>query len=79
MIQEITLTRRSWGLVKAGKPLRIRASGAGEGKSQWEYWNFVGGLNDRLLVEYSDDGAVGFESRLRDAEIEEFYEKPRRE
>jgi hypothetical protein len=69
-IHEITLTPRNWRLVKAGHPLRIRGSGAGEGKSQWEYWNFAGSLSGRLFVEYGNDGAVGFEGRLCDAEIE---------
>ena len=67
---EITLTPRNWRLVKAEHSLRIRSSGPGEGKSQWEYWNFAGGLSGRLLVEYGNDGAVGFEGRLCDAEIE---------
>ena len=71
-IHEITLTPRNWRLVKAERPLRITGSGPGEGKSQWEYWNFAGGLSGRLLVEYGDDGGVGFEGRLCDAEIEEW-------
>ena len=67
---EIILTPRNWRLVMAERPLRIRGSGPGEGKSQWEYWNFAGGLNGSLLIEYGNDGAVGFEGRLCDAHIE---------
>jgi hypothetical protein len=38
---------------------------------QWEYWNFAGGLDGDLVVEYGDDGGTGFIGRLADATIEE--------
>ena len=70
-LHDITLTPRNWSRVKRGKPLRIRERGVYEGVFQWEYWNFEGGLDGDLLVQYGDDGGVGFVGKLRDAYIEE--------
>ncbi len=66
-LHEIVLTKRNWSLILRGKPLRIRSRGYYEGACQWEYWNFAGGLDGALLVEYGENGAVGFEGHLKDA------------
>jgi hypothetical protein len=70
-VHEVTLTPRNWSRVKRGHNLRIRSVGYYEGASQWEYWNFGGGLNGELIVEYGNDGGQGFIGRLSDAMIEE--------
>lgn len=68
---EIVLTPRNWSRIKQGGKLKIRSRGFYEGASQWEYWSFAGGLDGDLLVEYGEDGGVGFVGKLRDATIEE--------
>ena len=67
----ITLTPRNWSIVKRGRPLRIRAPGFSEEGFQWEYWNFAGGLDGDLVVEWGEDGGVGFDGKLHHATIEE--------
>jgi hypothetical protein len=57
--------------VKRGGSLRIRSPGFSEDGFQWEYWNFSGGLDGDLVVEYGEDGGTGFIGELRDAMIEE--------
>ena len=68
---EVVLTPRNWSRVKRGRGLRIRTRGYSEEGFQWEYWNFGGGLDGDLVVEYGDDGGQGFVGKLRDASIEE--------
>ena len=68
---DVVLTPRNWARVKRGKPLRIRSPGFSEEGFQWEYWNFAGGLDGELVVEYGDDGGTGFIGKLADATIEE--------
>ena len=70
-IHEVILTARNWARVKRGGSLRIRSPGYSEEGSQWEYWNFAGGLDGDLIVEYGNDGGQGFVGKLRDATIEE--------
>jgi hypothetical protein len=68
----ITLSPREWAAVKAGK--RFGTAGDGydyEGEFFQDYWDLEGGLDGKLLVTYSDSG-VGFDGRLRDAQIEEY-------
>lgn len=68
---EVVLTPRNWSRVKRGKNLRIRSSGFSEDGPQWEYWNFSGGLDGDLVVEYGEDGGMGFQGKLGDAIIED--------
>jgi hypothetical protein len=68
---EIVLTPRNWSRVKRGGKLKIRSRGFSEDGPQWEYWTFAGGLDGDLLVEYGEDGGVGFTGKLHDAIIEE--------
>ncbi len=71
-LHEITLTPRNWSRVKSGRPLSIRGKGYyHEGEFFWDYWAFGGGLDGALLVSYGDDGGIGFEGKLRDADISE--------
>ena len=67
---EVVLTPRNWSRIKRGNPLRIRTQSWYEGGSQWEYWNFSGGLEGDLVVEYGEDGGVGFDGKLSDATID---------
>jgi hypothetical protein len=67
---EMVLNSRNWARVKRGGELRIRCRGFSEDGPQWEYWNFAGGLDGKLLVEYGD-GGTGFVGTLREARIEE--------
>lgn len=65
----IRFTPPNWSKVKAGKPLHIRGKGYWyEGERYQDWWNFAGGTDGELLVEYGD-GAVGFDGKLRDARI----------
>lgn len=67
----IRLTPRNWRRVKSGKRLKLRGKGYYyEGEFFWDYWNFAGGLEGSLIVEYGDDGGTGFEGKLSDATIE---------
>jgi hypothetical protein len=68
---EIILTPRNWSGVKRGGKLKIKSRGFSEEGPQWEYWSFAGGLDGALLVEYGEDGGVGFTGKLHDATIEE--------
>jgi hypothetical protein len=62
----------NWAKVKSGKPLKIRGEGYSyEGEFFWDYWTFEGGLSGKLLVEYGEDGGVGFDGEVCDASIEE--------
>jgi hypothetical protein len=71
-LHSITLTAINWSRVKSGRPLRIRGKGFYyEGEFFWDYWNFGGGLDGELLVEYGEGGASGFIGKLEDAIIEE--------
>ncbi|PWJ13799.1 hypothetical protein [Jannaschia seohaensis] len=74
-IHEITLTPQSWSRVRSGRALRIRTRSVHEGVGQWEYWNFSGGLDGDLVVEYGEDCVVGFEGKLIDAIIQEHYDE----
>jgi hypothetical protein len=67
----VRLTARNWAKVKNGHSLRIRSSGFSAEGFQWEYWNFSGGLDGNLVVEYGRGGGVGFTGRLTEATIEE--------
>jgi hypothetical protein len=62
--------------VKGGKPLRIRGKGYWyDGEFFWDYWDFAGGYEGRLLVEYNLRGewyGNGWDNALKDAEIETF-------
>ncbi len=68
---EVVLTPRNWAHVKRGGKLRIRSRGFSEEGFQWEYWNFSGGLEGGLIVEYGEDGGQGYVGKLHDASIEE--------
>lgn len=68
---EVVLTPRNWARVKGGGKLRLRSRGFSEEGFQWEYWNFAGGIDGDLTVEYGEDGGKGFVGKLRDAWIEE--------
>ena len=69
---EITLTSRNWQKVESGRSLRIRGKGYKyEGEFFWDYWTFAGGMKGGLLVEYGDDGGVGFDGSLWDADVHE--------
>jgi hypothetical protein len=69
-IHDVILTPRNWSRVKRGGSLKIRSRGHSEDAFQWEYWNFGGGLDGNLVVEYSG-GGTGFIGQLSDAMIEE--------
>jgi hypothetical protein len=78
----IRLTPQNWARIKAGKRLHIRGKGYQyEGQFFWDYWSFGGGLDGSLTVMYGEDGGVGFDGRLADAEIRETHQQhnPRRE
>jgi len=51
-IHKVMLTPRNWSLVKSGAALRIRSPGYSEEGRQWGYWNFAGGIDGDLVVEY---------------------------
>jgi hypothetical protein len=70
-LHEIVLTPRNWSRIKQGGKLRIRSRGFSEDGFQWEYWDFAGGIDGDLVVEYGKGGGVGFDGKLRDATIEE--------
>ena len=70
-LHEVVLTARNWSRVKRGGSLSIRSAGYSECGPQWEYWNFAGGLDGDLVVEYGSDGGTGFIGTLSDAMIEE--------
>jgi hypothetical protein len=70
-LHEIVVSPRNWARIKRGAKLRLRASGYSECGSQWEYWNFEGGLEGKLVVEYGEDSGTGFDGLLKDADIEE--------
>lgn len=68
----IRLTLQDWTTIKSGKPLQISGKGYHyEGEFFEDNWHFGGGLEGPLLVTYGDDGGVGFDGRLCDANIEE--------
>jgi hypothetical protein len=68
----ITLTPRNWAKVKSGKELFIRGKGYRyEVEFFWDYWHFAGGMEGKLEVWYGDDGGLGFDGQLRDADIME--------
>lgn len=67
---EVFVTAKKWQNIIEGKAARIRVRGNdGDGGGQWEYWNFSGGADGDLLVEYGSDGGVGWDGKLRDATI----------
>ncbi len=68
----LKLSARDWRLIKSGKSMKIRGEGYHhEGDFFWDYWDFSGGLNGSLIVEYGEDGGTGFVGKLSDAAIEE--------
>lgn len=59
---QLELTPRNWSKLLRGKGLSIRGKGYGyEGDFFWDYWQFVGGLDDRLEVCFGskNDGTSG--------------------
>lgn len=75
-VHSITLTARNWARVKSGKPLRIRGEGYWyDGEHFWDYWDFAGGMEGRLIVSYHQKRewyGDGWDGTLKDAEIETF-------
>jgi hypothetical protein len=71
-LHSITLTTRNWRKVKAGKLLRVRGRGYSccEGRFR-DYWAFNEREAGSLLVEYGNNGGVGYIGDLSGAEIEE--------
>jgi hypothetical protein len=71
---EIRLTPRNWSRVRAGKALRIRGKGYYyEGEFFWDFWDFSGGVDGDLTVNYGNEGdysGVGWTGPLRFAEID---------
>jgi hypothetical protein len=68
----IELSARDWRSIKSGQPTKIRGEGCNyEGEFFWDYWQYSGGLDGSLIVEYGEGGGTGFVGKLSDAEIEE--------
>ena len=71
-LHSITLTPRNWSKVKSGTAHRQRGKGYHCGTEfLWDYWEFGGGLDGELIVDYGKDGGQGYVGRLSDAEIRE--------
>jgi len=67
---EAFVSATKWQSIIAGKAVRLTVRGNdGEGRSQWEYWNFSGGADGDLCVEYGSDGGVGWIGNLKGATI----------
>jgi hypothetical protein len=63
----LRLTPRNWSRLQRGQSFRIRGKGyTYEGEFFWDYWTFTNGVGGDLLVEYGEDGGVGFEGKLAD-------------
>jgi hypothetical protein len=76
----ITLTPRNWDAIKAGRPHSQRGAGYYYGAEFfWDYWQFSGGLDGDLTVDYGRDGGQGFTGKLRAAEIQEHRPKKKSE
>lgn len=72
----ITLTPRNWAAIKAGRPYSQRGAGYRyDAEFFWDYWEFGGGLEGDLTVNYGNDGGQGFVGSLSDAKIEEHRPK----
>lgn len=72
-LHSVELNPKEWAEVKNGESLGKRGEGyCYEGQFFLDYWDFGGGLDGSLYVDYGDDGANGFIGKLRDASIEEF-------
>jgi hypothetical protein len=68
----IRLEASEWTRVKEGLSLRVPGDGYYyEGEFFQDYWNFSGGRDGKLAVEYGDGGGVGFKGSLTDASIDE--------
>lgn len=73
----LTLTPRNWAAIKAGRAHSQRGAGYWyEGEFFWDYWKFLGGPDPRLEVGYGDDGGMGWEGDLSDADVVEHEYKP---
>lgn len=71
-LHTIKLTARNWRRVASGKPLSIRGKGYYyEGEFFWDYWDFGGGLEGRLVVTYGEHGGQGFDGQLKQAMIDQ--------
>jgi hypothetical protein len=68
-----------WAALKGGESHSIRGKGYySEGDFFWDYWDFGGGLNGTLRVQYgknTKDLGVGFDGTLDEATIEEHLAK----
>lgn len=75
-IHQLVLTPKNWTRVKSGHALTIRGKGYYyDAQFYWDHWNFGGGLDGALSVEYDRPGSFdpgdGFIGNLSDAMIEE--------
>lgn len=74
---ELVVSKENWSKILRGNQVRIRGRGYYyEGDFFWDYWNFRGGLDGELIVNYGspkdgDYSGVGFEGKLRDAIADE--------
>jgi len=76
----ITLTPRNWAKVRSGAPHRQRGKGYYCGPEFfWDYWEFSGGMDGDLTVDYGNDGGQGFVGKLRTAAIQEHRPKKKSE
>ncbi|WP_026987174.1 hypothetical protein [Fodinicurvata fenggangensis] len=67
----IGLSQAQWEQVKSGQQLSLQGHGYHyEGLFFWDYWHFSGGTKGALLVKYGEDGGVGFDGTLSDADIQ---------
>jgi hypothetical protein len=66
-------SRRAIGVQLSPDNLRkFEARGVNyEGEFFWDCWQYSGGLDGSLIVEYGEGGGTGFVGKLSDAEIEE--------
>jgi hypothetical protein len=73
----VTLTPTQWESVMSGHSLGVEGPGYFyDGEHFQDYWSFAGGYRGTLEVSYGDDGAVGVDCRLCDANIAESVSRP---
>ncbi len=71
-VHSILLGERTWRDICRGRQKKVRGSGYRyEGEFFWDYWIFNSVRPGSLVVEYGNDGGVGFAGDLESAEVEE--------
>jgi len=73
--KSVILTQKEYQSILDGNPLDKDGEGyCYDGEDFEDRWSFEGGLDSNLIVNYGDDGGVGFDGNLSDCEIEEIEE-----